>query len=367
MHTDNRSGKLKENTDSLNPGNPKHFDIGALLPYPEIIPNHTGASSAHNPYNPHRPEYVQSADTAENQNEDADGKPGASGYNYNFGFNSGSDPYPDSDTPGQGKKPKNSGRNETAAERPDGSVTTKHAGVSVRTITIAGQIEGHIMLPQGTKATRYELIIPQIVEIEEDPDTDALLLIINTVGGDVEAGLALSELISGMKKPTASLVLGGGHSIGVPLAVCTDRSFIVPTATMTLHPVRISGLVLGAPQTSVMFTRMQERIVSFVCSHSRLPADRFRELMLSNEEMTTDLGTVLDGSQAVGEGLIDSIGGLSDALGYLEARVKGLKVVEKGTKTKSKASSPASAISAAVSVPAKIPAKRGRKPKPKQL
>ncbi len=231
-------------------------------------------------------------------------------------------------------KNKNGTRSETAAQRPDGSVTTKHAGVSVRTITIAGQIEGHIMLPQGTKATRYELIIPQIVEIEEDPDTDARLLIINTVGGDVEAGLALSELIAGMKKPTASLVLGGGHSIGVPLAVCTDRSFIVPTATMTLHPVRISGLVLGAPQTSVMFTRMQERIVSFVCSHSGLPAERFRELMLSSKEMTTDLGTILDGKQAVGEGLIDSIGGLSDALGYLEERVKSGKGVRSRSKKK---------------------------------
>lgn len=322
-----------------------NYDIGALLPYPEIRPDsyndiyNASRSNAHDSDNAHNahprsdsyPKNTQQSNRTGNAN---------SGKGNNNGEGGGSDKEGEK----EGKQ-KNGGRDETAAERPDGSVTTKHAGVSVRTITIAGQIEGHIMLPQGTKATRYELIIPQIVEIEEDPDTDALLLIINTVGGDVEAGLALSELISGMKKPTASLVLGGGHSIGVPLAVCTDRSFIVPTATMTLHPVRISGLVLGAPQTSVMFTRMQERIVSFVCSHSRLPAERFRELMLSNEEMTTDLGTVLDGKQAVGEGLIDSIGGLSDALGYLEARVKGFK-----TKASAKPEP-------------KPPVKRGRKPK----
>ena len=325
--------------------NSDKFDIGALLPYPEIIPDsyndlYNADNNIHTAADKNNTENSESSYSSHSSDHSSSGKSG------------GEDEDKSKEEGGSGKKPKNGGRGETAAERPDGAVTTKHAGVSVRTITIAGQIEGHIMLPQGTKATRYELIIPQIVEIEEDPDTDALLLIINTVGGDVEAGLALSELISGMKKPTASLVLGGGHSIGVPLAVCTDRSFIVPTATMTLHPVRISGLVLGAPQTSVMFTRMQERIVSFVCSHSRLPADRFRELMLSNEEMTTDLGTVLDGKQAVGEGLIDSIGGLSDALGYLEARVKGLK-----TKTK-----PSPGKDSERNEP-KAPGRRGRRPK----
>lgn len=211
---------------------------------------------------------------------------------------------------------------ETAPERPDGSVNTKSkGGISIRTITVSGQIEGHNLLPTGTKATKYELLIPQIVEIEEDPDTDCLLLILNTVGGDVEAGLALSELIAGMKKPTASIVLGGGHSIGVPLAVSTKRSFIVRSATMTIHPVRVSGLVLGAPQTFVFFDRMQDRITDFVCSHSKMTPERFRSLMLSHDEMTTDLGSVLDGERAVSEGLIDSIGSLSDALDYLHSVV----------------------------------------------
>ncbi len=211
---------------------------------------------------------------------------------------------------------------ETAPERPDGSVNTKSKnGISIRTITISGQIEGHNLLPSGTKATKYELLIPQIVEIEEDPETDCLLLILNTVGGDVEAGLALSELIAGMKKPTASIVLGGGHSIGVPLAVSAKRSFIVRSATMTIHPVRVSGLVLGAPQTFVFFDRMQDRITDFVCSHSNMSPERFRSLMLSHDEMTTDLGSVLDGERAVSEGLIDSIGSLSDALDYLHSVV----------------------------------------------
>ncbi len=204
----------------------------------------------------------------------------------------------------------------------DGAITTKSHGVSVRTITIAGQIEGHVTLPQGTKSTRYEQLIPQLVEIEEDPEIQGLLLILNTVGGDVEAGLALSELISGISKPTASLVIGGGHSIGVPLAVCTDSSFIVPSATMTLHPVRVSGMVLGAPQTSVMFRKMQDRIVDFVCSHSHITPERFRELILSSDEMTTDLGSVLDGNQAVSEGLIDRIGTLRDALDFVKRTKK---------------------------------------------
>lgn len=358
MQTRNQS-QLSEHKKSTQKANiiEESFDIGALLPYPEIRPDSyndsfemaNAQSGKHKaPQKDRQSLRINEQEQRKRERQQMSQRNEQSAYESGTGtaypeeyayYNdrrrkssppdtSGQDDEADadgSDSGSDGKKGKSGGRSETAAERPDGSVTTKHAGVSVRTITIAGQIEGHIMLPQGTKATRYELIIPQIVEIEEASDTDALLLIINTVGGDVEAGLALSELISGMKKPTASLVLGGGHSIGVPLAVCTDRSFIVPTATMTLHPVRISGLVLGAPQTSVMFTRMQERIVSFVCSHSRLPAERFRELMLSNEEMTTDLGTILDGKQAVDEGLIDSIGGLSDALGYLEARVKGLK------------------------------------------
>lgn len=200
----------------------------------------------------------------------------------------------------------------------DKTVTIKSGQKLIKTIIIAGQIEGHTQLPQGQKATRYEELIPQLVEIEEDDQIGGLLLILNTVGGDVEAGLALSELIAGMKKPTASLVLGGGHSIGVPLAVSTDRSFIVPSATMTLHPVRITGMILGAPQTYVYLSRMQERIIDFTCSHCSMSPKRFNELMLSRDEMSTDLGSVLDGKQAVAEGLIDSLGALSDALNFLK-------------------------------------------------
>ena len=206
---------------------------------------------------------------------------------------------------------------ETAVETPDGAVITKKNGRAVYTLVIAGQIEGHSELPVGQKATKYETLIPQLVSVEESDDVCGLLLILNTVGGDVETGLALSELVAGMKKRTATLVLGGGHSIGVPLAVSADRSFIVPTATMTLHPVRTGGLVLSAPQSFHAIDRMQERIIRFVTDHSRIAADRLRALMLNTEEMATDMGSVLDGKMAVAEGLIDGIGGLADALDYL--------------------------------------------------
>lgn len=211
--------------------------------------------------------------------------------------------------------------NETAPKSPDGAVITdrSESGGSIYTLVIAGQIEGHNALPQGQKATKYELIIPQLVSAEESPDVSGLLLILNTVGGDVEAGLALSELIASMTKPTASLVLGGGHSIGAPLAVSADRSFIVPTATVTLHPVRTNGVVLGAPQSFEYFTRMQERIIGFITDHSSIKADRLRQLMLNTDEIATDMGSVLDGKMAVNEGLIDSIGGLCDALGFLKS------------------------------------------------
>ena len=204
-------------------------------------------------------------------------------------------------------------------EHHDKAVTTKSGEKLIKTIVIAGQIEGHTQLPQGQKATRYEELIPQLVEIEENDEIGGLLIILNTVGGDVEAGLALSELIVGMKKPTASLVLGGGHSIGVPLAVSAKRSFIVPSATMTLHPVRITGMILGAPQTYVYLSRMQERIIDFTCSHCKMSPDRFNELMLSRDEMSTDLGSVLDGGQAVSEGLIDALGTLSDAIEFIKS------------------------------------------------
>ncbi|MCC8042051.1 MAG: ATP-dependent Clp protease proteolytic subunit [Oscillospiraceae bacterium] len=194
------------------------------------------------------------------------------------------------------------------------SVNSKHL---IHCLTIIGQIEGHYVLPSNNKTTKYEHIMPALVAIEQDRSIEGLLIILNTVGGDVEAGLAIAELISGMKTPTVSVVLGGGHSIGVPLAVSAKRSFIVPSATMTVHPVRTNGLVLGVPQTFAYFEAMQERITSFVCSNSRIPADRFNELLMNTGELVLDVGTVLDGEAAVKEGLIDKLGSLSDAVDSL--------------------------------------------------
>ncbi len=193
---------------------------------------------------------------------------------------------------------------------------------SIHCLTVVGAIEGHTLAPETQKTTKYEHVIPQLVDIEEDPAIEGLLVILNTVGGDVEAGLALAELIAGISKPTATLVLGGGHSIGIPLAVSARRSFIVPTATMTVHPVRHSGMVLGVPQTLRYFEQMQERIVSFVCGHSRMTPARFTELMHNTGELVMDMGTVLNGQQAVEEGLIDALGGLGSALGYLYAEIE---------------------------------------------
>ncbi|MBQ3155059.1 MAG: ATP-dependent Clp protease proteolytic subunit, partial [Clostridia bacterium] len=173
-----------------------------------------------------------------------------------------------------------------------------------------------------TKSTKYEQCIPTLVAVEESDEIDGLLLLINTIGGDVEAGLAIAELISGMKKPTVSLVLGGGHSIGVPLAVSAKKSFIVPSATMTLHPVRMNGLVIGVPQTFAHFAKMQDRIIDFIVRNSRAKGERIRELMLSTDEMTTDIGTIVDGAEAVAMGLIDAVGGLRDALGALKEMIK---------------------------------------------
>jgi len=174
--------------------------------------------------------------------------------------------------------------------------------------------------PQA-KTTKYEHVLPQLVTVEEDDEIDAMLILLNTMGGDVEAGLAISEMISGMKKPTASLVLGGGHSIGVPLAVSADRSFIVPSATMTIHPLRMTGVVLGVSQTFTYLKRMQDRIVEFVVSHSGISFDAFNQLMLSTEEMANDMGSVLLGEEAVSCGLIDQMGGVADALEYLYQRI----------------------------------------------
>ncbi len=198
-----------------------------------------------------------------------------------------------------------------------GSVLMGDGVHTVYCLTIIGQIEGHTILPSQNKTTKYEHVIPQLVAIEESAQIDGLLIILNTVGGDVEAGLALAELIAGMKKPTVSIVLGGGHSIGVPLAVATKHSFIVPSATMTIHPVRMNGLLLGVPQTMDYFQRMQKRINQFIADHSHISLERLNELSLNTKELVLDIGSVLEGPQAVDEGLIDSLGSLSDAIGAL--------------------------------------------------
>lgn len=189
-------------------------------------------------------------------------------------------------------------------------------------LTVIGTIEGHSLAPDNQKSTKYEHVIPQLVDIEEDPAIEGLLVILNTVGGDVEAGLALAELISGVSKPSATLVLGGGHSIGIPLAVSARKSFIVPTATMTVHPVRHSGLILGVPQTMHCFEQMQQRITGFVAAHSGMTEKRYTDLMLHTGELVMDMGTVLDGRRAVKEKLIDELGGLSDALAWLYKEIE---------------------------------------------
>lgn len=210
-----------------------------------------------------------------------------------------------------------------------GSVITGDGRHLIYCLTIIGQIEGHTVLPAQNKTTKYEHVIPQLVAIEEDRDIDGLLIILNTVGGDVEAGLALAELVAGMKKPTVSIVLGGGHSIGVPLAVAAKHSFIVPSATMTIHPVRISGLTLGVPQTMDYFERMQQRITKFITQHSRISASRLSELSMNTEELVLDIGSVLEGTDAVREGLIDSMGSLSDAIDRLYGMIDEQRKKEK--------------------------------------
>lgn len=209
-----------------------------------------------------------------------------------------------------------SGGNSEEIERIEkfGQVSTPNAKHLIHCLNIIGQVEGHYILPPQNKTTKYEHIIPALVAIEQDRSIEGLVIILNTVGGDVEAGLAIAEVIAGMKTPTVSLVVGGGHSIGVPLAVCAKKSFIVPSATMTIHPVRMNGLVLGVPQTLSYFDKMQERIVRFVTDNSGISAERFKELMMQTGELVMDVGTVLDGETAVKEGLIDKLGGLSDAI-----------------------------------------------------
>lgn len=203
-----------------------------------------------------------------------------------------------------------------------GAIETFNGKHKIFCLTIIGEIEGHSILPEQSKTTKYEHILPQLVAVEESAEIEGLLVILNTIGGDVEAGLAIAELISGMKKPTVSFVLGGGHSIGVPLAVSAKCSFIAPSATMTVHPVRTTGLVIGVPQMMNHFTRMQERITDFVVKNSKISKERFCELLMNTGELVTDVGSVLNGQAAVDEGLIDNLGSLSDVLGCLYGMIE---------------------------------------------
>ena len=206
-----------------------------------------------------------------------------------------------------------------------GGVISRGQGETIHCLTIIGQIEGHYVLSGDQKATKYEHIIPLLVSIEESEEIDGMLVVLNTMGGDVEAGLAIAELVASMRKPTVTLVLGGGHSIGVPLAVSGKRSFIVPSATMTLHPVRTTGTIIGVPQSFYYFDKMQDRIVHFICSHSHVAEDDLRAMMNNTNELANDVGTIIDGNEAVKCGLIDEVGGLSQALAALRELIKAGK------------------------------------------
>ncbi len=195
-----------------------------------------------------------------------------------------------------------------------GDIVTKNSRGSIHCISIIGQVEGHYILGDNQKTTKYEHLIPLLMAVEESDEIDGLLVLLNTMGGDVEAGLAIAEMIASMTKPTVSLVLGGGHSIGIPLAVAAKRSFIVPSATMTVHPVRINGTVIGVPQTYHHFKQMQERITGFICSHSKATPEDLHRLMMNSDDMANDIGTILTGEEAVRHGIVDAVGGLSDAI-----------------------------------------------------
>ena len=221
--------------------------------------------------------------------------------------------------PGQ---PDRDGGNETSQSILDfGSAMTRTAHGSVYCLTIIGQIEGHMTASNSTKTTKYEHVLPLLAKLEESEEVDGVLFLLNTVGGDVEAGLAIAELIAGMTKPTVSIVLGGSHSIGVPLAVAARRSFAVPSAAMTIHPVRMSGTVIAAPQTYNYFQRLQERIVACVSGHSHISPERFQSLMLQKDDMAADVGSVVYGEEAVQLGIIDQVGGLSDGLACLYRQI----------------------------------------------
>ena len=217
-----------------------------------------------------------------------------------------------------------------------GADMTKSSHGNIYTLTIIGQVEGHQILPENCKTTKYEHVLPLLAGIEESEEIDGLLLLLNTVGGDIEAGLAIAEMIAGMKKPTVSLVLGGGHSIGIPLAVCTKKSFITPTASMTVHPVRMTGLVVGAPQTFRYFQRIQEQIADFVTTNSRISREVFEDYMMATGEMATDVGTILYGKEAVASGLIDKLGGLNDALTALHKMIERNQIGKNTTKSEKK-------------------------------
>ena len=219
-----------------------------------------------------------------------------------------------------------------------GSDITKSSKGSIYTLTIIGQVEGHMIAPETVKTTKYEHVLPLLAGIEESDDVDGLLLLLNTVGGDIEAGLAIAEMIAGMKKPTVSLVLGGGHSIGVPLAVAAKHSFIAPSASMTIHPVRMSGLMLGVPQTLEYFQRMQDRITNFVTANSGISYERFMQLAMNTQELVMDVGTVLDGNEAVAEGLIDTLGSLHDAMDCLDKMIAAEKNKQRAKPRKGKKS-----------------------------
>ena len=246
----------------------------------------------------------------------------------------------------------------------NGIVASTNAPHCIHCLTIIGQVEGHYILPPQNKTTKYEHIIPALVSIEQDSSIEGLLIVLNTVGGDVEAGLAIAEIIAGMSKPTVSIVVGGGHSIGVPLAVSADVSFIVPTATMTIHPVRMNGMMLGVPQTMSYFEKMQERITRFVIANSKMPSERFHELMMERDELVMDVGSVLDGENAVKEGLIDRLGGVADAVeciyGLIEERGKSKPKKQSSSRRKQQDKKDITPVKKGS---AKTPAKRGRRPK----
>ena len=216
----------------------------------------------------------------------------------------------------------NDSKNQTEQIKEMGDIVTENGGITLHLISIIGQVEGHNILPETQKSTKYEHILPSLVAIEEDARADGLLVLLNTVGGDVEAGLAIAEMLAGMSKPTVSLVLGGGHSIGIPIAVSCEMSYIVPSATMTVHPVRTTGTVLGVPQAFRGLEKMQERIDKFIVSHSHITHAQLEKYMMNTREIATDVGTVLDGYAAVSSGLIDRVGGLSDAITSLKDAVR---------------------------------------------